>query len=237
MTPVLEAISKNGLGIDPEQQKGFFETLTRERDDIFVAIQTAIPATVKGEKVWKRAPKVMTDDTFLRTDAEGKKQWYKQLPFNPRSWPQVQKLAVALGAKLPAKEGADDPSDTSTATKALKRLVKRWPVFGDIIKFRERDKLITAYNWPLDTDNRVHSTYAFHPSSWRKSCRNPNMQVIPKSVTLADEFRKMIVPRPGNVLIEGDSVGIEAVITGWLAGSNALMRLAKAGIHDWTASA
>lgn len=237
VTPILEAISRNGLGIDPAAQKGFFDTLTAERDDILTAIQTAIPASVLREKTWKRAPKVMTDDTFLRTDAEGKKQWYRRIPFSPRSWQQVQELAAALGAKLPRKQGSDDPDDGSTDDKALKRLQKKWPVFGQIREYRKRDKLITAYQWPLDGHNRVHPTFAFHPSTWRKSCRNPNIQTIPKRSDLAKQFRKMIVPRPGNVLIEGDSAAIEAVMVGWLAGSQRYIRLARAGVHGWITSA
>src|SRR5437899_1356401 len=106
VTPILEAISRNGLGIDPVAQRVFFDTLTKERDVISATILTAIPTLVRKEKTWKRAPKVMTDDTFLRTDAEGNRQWYRLLPFNPRSWQQIQALAVTLGVKLPHKQDA-----------------------------------------------------------------------------------------------------------------------------------
>jgi len=238
VTPILEAISKNGLGIDPVAQRGFFDTLTHERDSILSTIQVAIPTAILKEKTWKRAPKVMTDDTFLRLNIEtGKNEWYRKLPFSPRSWQQVQTLAVALGAKLPRKQDGDGDDDTSTDDKALKRVAKKYPVFESIRQYRKRDKLITAYDWPLDAHNRVHPTFAFHPSTWRKSCRNPNIQTIPKRSDLAKAFRKMIVPRPGNVLIEGDSAAIEAVIVGWLAGSPRYVRLAKAGVHGWLTSA
>ena len=238
LTPVLEAISHNGLGIDPLRQRELFDTLTRERDDISVTIQTAIPASVLREKVWKRAPRIMTDDVFLRTNAEtGAKEWYRKQPFNVRSWQQIQQLAVALGVKLPRKQDGDGEDDTSTDDKALKRVAKKHSVFGQIQEYRKRDKLITAYQWPLDATNRVHPTFAFHPSTWRKSCRNPNIQTIPKRSDLARAFRKMIVPRQGNVLIEGDSAAIEAVIVGWLAGSSRYIRLARAGVHGWITSA
>ena len=236
LTPVLEAISHNGLGIDPVRQRELFETLTKERDDIAVTIQTAIPASVLKEKVWKRPPKVM-EGVYLRNLEDGSRQWYRRLPFSPRSWQQVQQLAVALGVKLPHKQDSDDPDDTSTDDKALKRAAKKHKVFGDIREYRKRDKLITAYQWPLDAQSRVHPTFAFHPSTWRKSCRNPNVQTIPKRSDLAKAFRKMIVPRAGNVLIEGDSAAIEAVIVGWLAGSQRYIRLARAGVHGWITSA
>ena len=47
----------------------------------------------------------------------------------------------------------------------------------------------------------------------------------------------MIVAEPGHVLIEGDSAAIEAVLVGWLAGSERYMRLARAGVHGWLTSA
>jgi len=467
LTPILEVMSKNGLGISPERQKELFKTLTKERDGIAVTIQTAIPTAILTEKVWKRSPKVMTDDTFLRSNAEGKQEWYRRLPFNPGSWQQVQKLAASVGAKLPRKQDATSADDTSTDDKALKRVEKRHPVFKQIREWRKRNKLITAYQWPTDQNSRVHPVYGFHPSTWRKcvakgtmieivrdvskrpfgipieevkpgdlaytydengiltlrpvvwvkstgikkvirlhwttlgghclgfldvtpdhlvmltdgtykeaqhiriswgrrkrtvpgdsimavhrgilntgysrlaanglpngktwmldhrfifgevtggdaedvhhkdgnvlnnqpsnlwglsheehmlieshrrkrsskgmynhriteieglsepvevydmevegthnfianelcvhnSCRNPNIQTIPKRNDLAKAFRKMIVPRPGNILVEGDSAAIEAVIVGWLAGSTKYVRLARAGVHGWITSA
>jgi DNA polymerase family A len=253
LTPVLESISHNGLGIDPDAQKAFFDTLTKERDAIYEVIQQKIPLHVFKVKSWKRSPKIVDAEGYA-TITIGKKDdekitarvkliaypeggFWARLPFNPRSWEMVQDLAVALGAKLPKKQDSDDPDDTATDDKALKKVAKKFPVFEDIRQYRKRDKLINSYSWSLDEHNRVHPVFGYHPSTWRKSCRQPNVQTIPKRSDLAKAFRKMIVPRAGNVLIEGDSAAIEAVIVGWLAGSERYIRLARAGVHGWITSA
>lgn len=160
--------------------------------------------------------------------------------FNPGSWQQVQALANTLKVKLPKKEGAESEDDTSTDEKALKKAMKdkkHGQVFKEIFDWRKRNKLITAYTWPLDDQNRVHYTFGYHPSTWRKSCRSVAIQTIPKRSDLAKKFRKMIVAAPGHVLIEGDSAAIEAVLVGWLAGSERYIRLAKAGIHGYLTAA
>lgn len=253
VTPILEAISRNGLGINPAAQKEFFDVLVKERDAIYDVIQAKIPLHVFKIKSWKRKPKIVDADGYA-TVTIGRKDdekitarvklilypeggMWARLPFNPRSWEMVQDLGSALGAKLPKKQDAKDDDDTSTDDKALKKAARKFPVFEDIRQYRKRDKLITSYNWELDKENRCHPVFGYHPSTWRKSCRQPNIQTIPKRSDLAKQFRKMIVPRPGNVLIEGDSAAIEAVIVGWLAGSQRYIRLARAGVHGWITSA
>src|SRR6516164_5743918 len=236
MVPILEAISHNGLGINAEYQREFLGRIQHDRDAINETIQGQIPPSCRKEKTWKREPKVQ-DGIFLRNTDDGKKQWYKLLPFNPRSWQQVAELAKALGAKLPKKVEAESEDDVSTEAKHLKKLFKKYPIFRDIYDYRQHDKLVTSYSWELGTDSRVHPTFGFHPSTWRKSCRNPNIQTIPKRNDLAKAFRKMIVPRAGHVLIEGDSAAIEAVLVGHHASSERYIRLAKAGVHGWVTSA
>lgn len=98
----------------------------------------------------------------------------------------------------------------------------------------------SAFLLPVErthTENRVHYSFTFAPSTWRKSCKSVNIQTIPKRSDLAKKFRRMIVAAPTCVLIEGDSAAIEAVILGWLAGSKRYIRLAKAGVHGWLTSA
>lgn len=253
LTPVLEAISRNGLGIDPLEQAAFFKRLETERDGYYDLIQSKVPLHVFRTKAWKRSPKLVDADGYATITIGHKKEekltarvkliacpeggFWARLPFNPRSWEQVQDLAVAVGAKLPKKRDAESEDDVSTESKHLKKAAKKHPVFNDILKYRQTDKLLTSYQWQLDASNRVHPAFGFHPSTWRKSCRQPNIQTIPKRSDLAKQFRKMIVPKPGNVLIEGDSAAIEAVIVGHLAGSPRFIRLARAGVHGWLTSA
>lgn len=160
-------------------------------------------------------------------------RYMKVLDFNPDSTQQVADLAQHLGIKLPRRKDSEDADDLSTEKKYLKQAAKKNPIFGLILECRERNKMLSTYNWSLDHDSRVHTTLGHHPSTWRKSSRDYNLQNIPKRSELAVEFRRMVVAPVGYVLVEADSSAIEAVLVGYFARSDVYIRLAKAGIHDW----
>lgn len=154
--------------------------------------------------------------------------------FNPHSSPQVLNLFRHYGMKPPKKRGSDRET---TESKYLKRYGKKQPVFDTIWRARERRKIISTYlNWPLDAEGRVHTTYGWWPSTWRKGSRDVNLQNIPHKVDLAAMFRRTLVAAPGCVLLEADSAAIEAVLMGFLCGDQELIRLAKAGVHGFFAS-
>jgi DNA polymerase family A len=178
-----------------------------------------------GELVEKAATKARRGATPYR--------YMKVLEFNPDSTDQVQELARYLKVKLPRRKDSDDEDALSTEKKYLKQAAKKHPVFGIILECRERNKMLSTYNWVLDTFNRVHTTIGHHPSTWRKSSRDYNLQNIPKRSDLATEFRRMVVAPPGHCIVEADSSAIEAVLVGYFARSPRYITLAKCGIHDW----
>lgn len=159
-------------------------------------------------------------------------EWVETLEFNPSSPLQVKNLIKHLGLKVPQTRGEDRES---TEAKHLKALSKKNAIFKTILEYRERCKLIDAYMWPVSSDGRVHCQFSFHPSTWRKSCRNPNVQTVPKRNDLAQEFRRMVQAAPGSTLVECDSSAIEAVLVGYFAGSQRYIALARAGVHKWLA--
>src|ERR1700684_927684 len=150
-------------------------------------------------------------------------EWVETLDFNPSSPHQVKTLITHLGLPIPRNRGEDKDS---TQAKHLKSLSRKNKIFGTILDYREREKLITSYMWPVGKDGRIHTTFSFAPSTWRKNARNPNVQTIPKRNDLAAEFRRMIVASPGHVLIESDSSAIEAVLVGFFANSHRYIELA-----------
>lgn len=214
MFPILSRMSVTGVKLDIEHQGKFKARLERERDAVLTAIQHQVPNEVKPVKVYKRKPSVV-------------------LPFNPASSKQV--LSLIRHLKLPVPKGREENQETTEA-KHLKKLVKKNSIFRMILDYRERSKLIDSYMWAVDAGGRVHSSFSFHPSTWRKSARNPNVQTVPKRNDLAQEFRRMVIASPGHVLIECDSSAIEAVLVGYFAGSQRYIDLAKAGVHKWLAS-
>jgi uracil-DNA glycosylase family 4 len=212
--PILIRMSEAGVMLDLDHQRKFRTRLELERDDALDKLQEMVPEEVKPVKHYKRKADVV-------------------LPFNPASPKQVKELIQYLGLPIPKGKGADKES---TEAKHLKKLVKKNPIFRTILDYRERAKLIDAYMWSCKEDGRVHTTFAFHPSTWRKSSRDPNVQTVPKRNDLAHEFRRMVVASPGHALVESDSSAIEAVLVGFYAGSQRYIELAKSGVHKWLAS-
>jgi hypothetical protein len=100
MAPVLDALHRNGLGIDAAYQKEFLGRIERERDAIYDTIQTKVPIHVLKVKSWKRKPKkIDADGTTEVTIGKHKDEILKvrvklvanpeggmwcRLPFNPR---------------------------------------------------------------------------------------------------------------------------------------------------------
>jgi len=156
--------------------------------------------------------------------------WRTSMRFNWNSTEQVKELARAKGLKIPLKRGEDREA---LEAKTLKQFGKRHQVFLNILHARQSQKLITTYDWPLNAEMRATTVYGFHPSTWRKSSRSVNLQNIPKRNDLAELFRRTLIAAPGHKLVEADSAAIEAVLVGYAAGSARLIRLAKAGVHDW----
>ena len=168
-----------------------------------------------------------------RTRAPLPDKFYRIEDFNPDSQKDILALCAHLGVKLPRRKDSDDEEALSTEKKFLLRAAKKHPILRTVIDCRERWKMIATYNWRLDSDNRVHSIIGHHPSTWRKSSRDYNLQNIPKRSELAHEFRRMVVAPAGHIIVEADSSAIEAVLVGYFARSESYVRLARSGIHDW----
>ncbi len=226
----LQRMADHGLLIDQEARSKFMDKLRAEGERLKEEIDKQVPEAVRQYKEWKREPKpskAYPDLTGLREDG-GK--WILPLKFNPGSPSQTLALIKTLGLKVPKQRGR-----ASTGAKKLRVLARRNRVFEQIRQYRETLKLVNGYNWPLDAEGRVHTEFGFHPSTWRKSSRNPNIQNIPKRNELAKEFRRMVCAREGYVLVEADSSAIEAVLVGYYARSESYIKLAKAGVHKWLA--
>ena len=158
--------------------------------------------------------------------------WRRTVPLNPRSRPDMLRLMHCLGVKPPKARGEDRES---VEAKYLKRLTK-YPIFRHCVNYSQRSKLISTYNWPLDEQDRAHSSYGFHPSTWRSSSRNVNLGNIPKRFELAKLFRRLLIAEKGHKLIEIDRSALESVLVGFWAKSPAYIKLAKAGVHSYLGS-
>jgi DNA polymerase len=257
---ILTRMGKKGIMVDRNARTKMQEALKDEVDSLDGRIQATIPNSILPRKVLKTDRTIkgldpeelakwesyetacdcsLQPDKTLSTPSPKCRRckgtgtttyWRYALTFNWQSTDQTKALARSKGLKIPMKRGENREALES---KTLKQFGKRHPVFLDILHARQRRKLITTYNWPLDQEQRAHTTYGFHPSTWRKSSRSVNLQNIPKRNDLAEAFRRTLVAAPGHTLAAGDSAAIEAVLVGYAAGSERFIKLAKAGVHDF----
>jgi DNA polymerase I-like protein with 3'-5' exonuclease and polymerase domains len=227
--PILVKMGRKGVGVDVEKRSKFMQALQNDAARELESIREQVPSTLGNVKTWKKGPKVKLEGDLVL--AEGGMS--RQLPFNPGSSPQLKKLISHYKLKMPIKRG----TDRETAEKKyLLRFGKKYPVFTGIVKYKEKCKLTSTYNWPLNMLMRATSTYGYWPSTWRLASRKVNLQNIPKRSDLAKSFRQMLIAKPGYVLLEADWSAIEAVLVGYSAGSQSYINLAKAGVHGWLSS-
>ena len=158
-------------------------------------------------------------------------EWLRTEAFSPNSPKQVLDLMRALKVRIPKKRGTDN--DTTEA-KYLKRLGRKHPVFKGILDVRQRGKLISNYCWPTDVDGTIRTVFGHHPSTWRKSSRKPNLQVIPRPTSDLNKLvRATVCAPPSWLLVEADSEGIEAVLVAYDVGDPLMMKVCKAGPHGF----
>lgn len=164
--------------------------------------------------------------------------YQKRLPFNPRSWQQVMEYIRGTGASpgRNRKTGKD-----TTDKKTINRLAKKGDPFYVMLKeYRGVTKMRGTYADPilkrLDSDNRLHGTFAHGPSTMRLNSRDPNLQNLAHHVAYASDFRRCVEASPGSIFVTADFAAIEAVLTGYFMGDPEYIRVAKLGVHARLAS-
>lgn len=137
-----------------------------------------------------------------------------QLPFNPRSWQQVK---AWLSEHNIETESTDE--DHLIAIRDHKRTPQIVREKVDLIlKARGVSKMKGTYvTGPLEKmtkAGRVHTTFTLcSTTTGRTSSRGPNLQNIPRSGPIKEEF----IAAPGKVLIQTDFSQAELRVLTWLA--------------------
>lgn len=219
---VLEHGSDRGIMVSIETRETLRSEVATQLAEAQTHLDEIVPVEIRPLKTWKRKPAKHPEAIEMELPGGGQ-GWGIRLPFLPNSPKQVLTLATHLGIKLP---------DTNEKTLA------RFPhaAFQHIVKMRKLNDTISNFLMHPTMDGAVHPRFSYFPETWRKSCREPNLQSLPARHPLAKLIRGQLVARPGHVFIAADSAAIEAVLVGWLAISPRYMRLAKAGVHGWLAS-
>jgi len=179
--------------------------------------------------------------------------------FNPGSPTQILAYLLHHGHKPGRNKQTGGPSTDKNTLKKLakhanlkgtkKKDEKSREFYRTILSYREVTKVNNTYvkgtlkRLELDRaegimDGRLRPTVTNKPSTGRTAYINPNLQnvVSDRESNLAAGFRECIIAAPGCKLVAVDYSGIEAVTTGWSAGSPDYIKLAKLGVHAFLAS-
>jgi|SRR5690349_31894 len=158
---------------------------------------------------------------------------------NPRSPQQVKKVLHALGMKVGSTEKETlykilDYCKQLATQKGM--LPEEFPIFNFVtvlLQHRKEAKLYGTYVKGIRKRlyrGRVYPTFLVHgTTTGRLSCRNPNLQNIPRG----SNIRNLFVPaRPGNVFVQADYSQAELRVLTWLAGCIYFRDIFNAGDVD-----
>jgi DNA polymerase-1 len=135
-------------------------------------------------------------EILLGTLEEGLKGWVD----NPRSPQQV--LAAAKSMRLPVKASVDAPTLRAILERNLN--IEQREFISKILEYRREHKLYGTYikgTRKRLIENRLYPTFLLHGTvTGRLSCRNPNLQNIPRGSVI----KRLFGVDHDNVLIQAD---------------------------------
>ena len=165
---------------------------------------------------------------------------YSQEKFNINSTKQLGELLFEKLGIPPVKK---TKTGYSTNAEVLEKLKDKHPIIPAIMDYRMLTKLKSTYADGLMKvicpDGRIRTTFQnLVTATGRLSSTEPNLQNIPVRTDLGAEIRKMLVPKPGCVLVDADYSQIELRVLSHIADDKAMQEafISGADIHATTAS-
>jgi uracil-DNA glycosylase family 4 len=158
----------------------------------------------------------MKDFGAIKKFEELKDDKGEKLVFNPNSTHHLQTLFYDLWkepkVKL-TKTGASTDKDTlltiaeKTRNKDVKSFIEKFLRYKKCDDIPKKSK---EYRRLLDPNNKVHSSFNMNvAATYRSSSNGPNLQNVFKHDEELQIFRKCMVPRRGNIILEVDYSGME----------------------------
>lgn len=146
-----------------------------------------------------------------------------------------------LGLK-PLRHKKTEGGALSTRESELQKMREMHPIIGNILKYREFQKLLSTYIDPIPAlvggDGRLHANFLQAGSTTgRMSSQNPNMQNIPIQTKRGQRIRNAFVAENGFVLLALDYSQIELRVAAILSGDPKLVGIFKEGTDVHTAVA
>lgn len=176
------------------------------------------------------------EDTFSTELKKRERAIHKAagMEFNINSPKQLgDVLFDTLGLK-PSRQKLTAGGQRSTRESELEKLRELHPIIGDILRYRELQKLLSTYVETLPqavaADGRVHTTFLQAGSTTgRMASENPNLQNIPVRTEEGRAIRKAFVAVKGYELVAIDYSQIELRIAAIMSGDRELQDIFKRG--------
>ncbi|MSR71541.1 MAG: DNA polymerase I, partial [Candidatus Taylorbacteria bacterium] len=131
----------------------------------------------------------------------------------------------------------------STKESELLKLKDEHPIIGDILSYRELQKLLSTYidtiPTQVDKNNRLHTTFLQTGAmTGRMSSNNPNLQNIPIKSELGKRIRNAFIAEKGYSLVSFDYSQIQLRVAAFLSKDEKLIEIFKSGrdIHTEVAA-
>jgi len=130
----------------------------------------------------------------------------------------------------------------STRESELQKMLGLHPIIGDILKYRELQKLLSTYIDTLpklvDKNHRLHTSFLqTGTTTGRMSSSEPNLQNIPIRTELGRKIRNAFIPAEGFELAAFDYSQIELRVAALLSGDEKMRAIFKSGADVHTAVA
>lgn len=165
------------------------------------------------------------------------------ITFNPNSPPQWEKLLYGVYGVEKTKARQTPTGLGSTDGEVLEEVrsttdnpeVRK--ILDTLFKYRGCEdvlKKIKEYRNLIQPDGKIHPTFWLNTAdTFRSSATGPNSQNTYKHDPEKKKFRRIIIPEPGQILVEFDYKAHEARVIGMASGDKELIRqtVAKIDIH------
>ena len=187
----------------------------------------------------KLSEKIHTEITKLEERIYG----YAGREFNVNSPKQLGEILYDVLELKPKNQKHTATGQRSTRESELEKLQNEHPIIGEILRYREIQKLVSTYVDTIPTmvgsDGRLHTTFLqAGTTTGRMSSQNPNIQNIPVRTEEGREIRKAFVADTGSTLVSIDYSQVELRIAGMLSEDKKLIEIFKNGedVHQGVAS-
>jgi DNA polymerase-1 len=187
----------------------------------------------------KLSKKIHTELTAL----EGRIYTHAGKEFNINSPKQLGEILYDVLELKPKNQKHTATGQRSTRESELEKLKDEHAIIGEILRYREIQKLVSTYVDTIPTmvgeDGRLHTTFLqAGTTTGRMSSQNPNIQNIPVRTEEGREIRKAFVAEEGYTLASIDYSQVELRIAGMLSGDKKLIEIFKNGedVHQGVAA-